>query len=62
MTTRDSLLERLERANPVPDPSLLYEDVEMSSQIHLTEQQRREVMIETSFSPTNGGTDPRTRR
>lgn len=62
MTTRDSLLERLERANPVPDPSLLYEDVEMSSQIHLTEQQRREIMIETSFSPTNGGKDPRTRR
>ena len=62
MTTRDNLLERLERANPVPDPSLLYEDVEMSSQIGLTEQQRREIMIETSFKPTSGGEDPRTRR
>ena len=62
MTTRDNLLERLERANPVPDPSLLYEDIEMSSQIGLTEQQRREIMIETSFKPTSGGEDPRTRR
>ncbi len=62
MTTRDSLLERLERANPVPDPSLLYEDVETSSQIELTEQQGREIMIETSFKPTDGGEDPRTRR
>jgi hypothetical protein len=62
MTTRDSLLERLERANPVPDPSLLYEDVETSSQIELTEQQRREIMIETSFKPSSGGEDPRSRR
>ncbi len=62
MTARDSLLERLERANPVPDPSLLCEDIEMSSQIDLTEQQRRESMTDTRLEPTGGGKDPRTRK
>lgn len=41
MTRRDNLLKRLEQVNPVPDPSQLYEDLEMSRQHYLAYQQRR---------------------
>ena len=42
MTRRDNLLERLERANPVPDPSRLYEDSDTARHFFLTDKQRRD--------------------
>lgn len=42
MTRRDNLLERLERVNPVPDPSRLYEDTDAARHFTLRDQQRRD--------------------
>jgi len=51
MTHHKDLLERLERANPVPDPSRLYRDPDESRPfLHLVEQ-RRELMDETKVRP-----------
>ncbi len=51
MTHHEDLLERLERANPVPDPSRVYADpAESRSFLHLVEQ-RRELMDETKVRP-----------
>lgn len=58
MTHHKDLIERLERANPVPDPSRLYPDpAEPRSFLHLVEQ-RRERMDDTKVRPIKSGEKP----
>jgi hypothetical protein len=57
-------MERLERVNPVPDPSRLYEDTETSRHFILSEQQRRDKTMTDSeiHQLTPRPRDPRNRR
>ena len=64
MTRRDNLLERLEKVNPVPDPSRLYEDTETSRHFTLSDKQRRDKTMTDSeiHQLTPRPQDPRNRR
>ncbi len=42
MNQRDSLLELLEQANPIPDPSRIYEDVEPARRFRAAVEQKRQ--------------------
>ncbi len=64
MSQRDNLLERLEQANPVPDPSRLHEDIETLRHFSLSDEQRSDKKMTDSKidQPIPGPRRPRVGR